>query len=144
EVTVEPGPPWTVRTSEIIATVLGDMSAAVPIEVIAARFHNTLAAIMVAVCEAIREQHDLTTVALSGGVFQNEFLFGASCLHAGKPGLSRPPPSSGTHQRRWHQPRPSSGGGGPRPPSLVGLFPHPGQRSFLVILRACEIFRFVT
>jgi hydrogenase maturation protein HypF len=42
---------------------------------IAARFHNTLVSSIGAVCEAISAQHGLVTVALSGGVFQNEFLW---------------------------------------------------------------------
>lgn len=74
EVSIDPGPPLMIRATEIIAAVLADMSAAVPIGIIAARLHNTLAALIAAVCEAIRAQRGLTAVALSGGVFQNEFL----------------------------------------------------------------------
>jgi hydrogenase maturation protein HypF len=74
DVPIEPGSPLIVRSTEIIEAVLGDMSAAVPIGIIAARFHNTLAGLITAVCGAIRAQHGLATVALSGGVFQNEFL----------------------------------------------------------------------
>jgi hydrogenase maturation protein HypF len=73
-VSIRPGSPLIVRATEIIEAVLADVSAAVPIEIIAARFHNTLAGLIAAVCEAIRAQYGLTTVALSGGVFQNEFL----------------------------------------------------------------------
>ena len=71
---IESGPLWMVRSTEIIEAVLEDMSAAVPIEIIAARLHNTLAALIATVCEAIRAQRGLTAVALSGGVFQNDFL----------------------------------------------------------------------
>jgi hydrogenase maturation protein HypF len=42
--------------------------------VIAARFHNGVAAAIVAVCERLRDGHGLSTVALSGGVFQNLLL----------------------------------------------------------------------
>jgi hydrogenase maturation protein HypF len=66
--------PWIVRSTEIIQAILQDLSAAVPIEIIAARLHNTLAATIAAVCEAIRGQRGLATVALTGGVFQNQYL----------------------------------------------------------------------
>jgi hydrogenase maturation protein HypF len=48
----------------------------VPREVVAARFHNGLAALIIDGCELLREHHDLRTVALSGGVFQNLLLLG--------------------------------------------------------------------
>jgi hydrogenase maturation protein HypF len=41
---------------------------------VAARFHNGLAAATVAACQALREATGLGTVALSGGVFQNLLL----------------------------------------------------------------------
>ncbi|MBM3860071.1 MAG: carbamoyltransferase HypF [Verrucomicrobia bacterium] len=40
----------------------------------AARFHNTIVAGIVRVCESVREQRGLKRVALSGGVFQNEWI----------------------------------------------------------------------
>jgi len=41
---------------------------------IAARFHNSLALIILKICRIIREKTDLNSVALSGGVFQNMYL----------------------------------------------------------------------
>ncbi|HKT26188.1 MAG TPA: hypothetical protein VJR04_16385, partial [Terriglobales bacterium] len=41
---------------------------------IAARFHNTLSEIMVAVCTRIRKSDKLNRVCLSGGTFQNMYL----------------------------------------------------------------------
>jgi len=38
------------------------------------RFHNALAGIVLEVCRQLRELHALSTVALSGGVFQNGLL----------------------------------------------------------------------
>jgi len=40
----------------------------------AARFHNTIVAGIVKVCETVREERGLRRVALSGGVFQNEWI----------------------------------------------------------------------
>src|SRR5262249_29582104 len=87
EVSIEPGPPLIIRATEIIGAVLADMSAAVPIEIIAARLHNTLAALIATVCEAIRAQRGLATVALSGGVFQNEFLLTRAVCNLEKQGF---------------------------------------------------------
>ena len=41
---------------------------------IAARFHNTVAQIILAVCLNIRKETGLNEVVLSGGVFQNRYL----------------------------------------------------------------------
>lgn len=46
----------------------------VPVEVIAAEFHNGFARAVVETCERIRGHERLSTVALSGGVFQNAWL----------------------------------------------------------------------
>jgi hydrogenase maturation protein HypF len=75
KIAMDSSPRWIVHSTEIIQAVLADLSATVPTEIIAARFHNTLAELIGGVCEEIRNQRGLTTVALSGGVFQNEFLF---------------------------------------------------------------------
>ncbi len=44
------------------------------IPLIAARFHNTIAQIILAVCKKIRQETGLKDVVLSGGVFQNRYL----------------------------------------------------------------------
>src|SRR6185437_12290293 len=62
--------------ADLIAAAIEDLGAGMPREVTAARFHNGLAALIIDGCELLREQHDLRTVALSGGVFQNLLLLG--------------------------------------------------------------------
>ena len=42
--------------------------------VVSARIHNTVVAGIVRACESVREQRGLKRVALSGGVFQNEWI----------------------------------------------------------------------
>jgi hydrogenase maturation protein HypF len=54
--------------------VVEDLDAGVAPPLVAARFHNGLAAATVAACQAIRETTGLEAVALSGGVFQNLLL----------------------------------------------------------------------
>jgi hydrogenase maturation protein HypF len=58
----------------LIRALVEDLRAGVTVPVIAARFHNALADVVLAVCQRLRDEHDLSTVALSGGVFQNSLL----------------------------------------------------------------------
>ncbi len=55
----------------ILRGVIDDLRAGVARPVIAAKFHNTVVHIITQVSLALRAQHNLNTVALSGGVFQN-------------------------------------------------------------------------
>ena len=43
---------------------------------LATRFHNGVARMTLEVCERIRSDEGVQTVALSGGVFQNRYLLG--------------------------------------------------------------------
>jgi hydrogenase maturation protein HypF len=58
----------------LIRAVVDDLRAGTPRPVIAARFHNTLARLIVDTCGIIRQQEGLNKVCLSGGVFQNVTL----------------------------------------------------------------------
>jgi len=68
-----------VRVSALVRAVTEDLVAGVDRGRVAARFHQALADVVAAVCEQLREEHGLSTVALSGGVFQNSVLL-AGCL----------------------------------------------------------------
>ncbi|HSR83781.1 MAG TPA: carbamoyltransferase HypF [Streptosporangiaceae bacterium] len=63
-----------VAGADLIRAVAEDLVAGVPVPVIAARFHNGVAAAIVAVCGQVRDRTGLRVVALSGGVFQNVLL----------------------------------------------------------------------
>ncbi|MBI3764785.1 MAG: carbamoyltransferase HypF, partial [Chloroflexi bacterium] len=67
---------WSVEGAPLIRAVAGDFRAGVPAPIIAARFHNGVAAMIRDVCVLLREQQGLNEVALSGGVFQNVTLLG--------------------------------------------------------------------
>jgi hydrogenase maturation protein HypF len=54
----------------MILALLGDLKRGVPVGTVSARFHRTLAEIIVAVAQRVA----LERVALSGGCFQNKFL----------------------------------------------------------------------
>lgn len=68
-----------VPVAAIVRALGDDLLRGTPVPVLAARFHNTLADVVVAVCGRLREEHGLSTVALSGGVFQNALLL-TRCL----------------------------------------------------------------
>lgn len=64
----------TIDARPMIAAIVAELTRNVPVGVIAARFHQTLVAVMVEMAGRIREAHGLQTVVLSGGVFQNRHL----------------------------------------------------------------------
>lgn len=76
--------PWVLDFGGAIRALVEQRRAGALTSVLAARFHNTVAAGIVAVCRQVREQRGLRTVALSGGVFQNKLLLlrTTAALHA--------------------------------------------------------------
>jgi hydrogenase maturation protein HypF len=67
-----------VRLRPLLAALLADRDAGVDVATIAARFHATMVAIVVALARHARERSGLATVALSGGCFQNRLLLDGS------------------------------------------------------------------
>jgi hydrogenase maturation protein HypF len=68
--------PFEVQGAELIRAVTEDLAAGVSPAVTATRFHHGVAAVIVAAATHLRDSRGLTTVALSGGVFQNLLLLG--------------------------------------------------------------------
>jgi hydrogenase maturation protein HypF len=68
------GDPLVIRAADLVRAVVADLATGVPTAVIAARFHNGVADVIVRACAALRESTGIDTVALSGGVFQNLLL----------------------------------------------------------------------
>ncbi|MEO6204952.1 MAG: carbamoyltransferase HypF, partial [Mycobacteriales bacterium] len=68
-----------VDTATLFRSLTQDLQLGSPLSVLAVRFHNSLAAVVVQVCQSLRESEGLSTVALSGGVFQNALLL-TRCL----------------------------------------------------------------
>src|SRR5215211_2913098 len=68
------GEMWTVETRELISGVVGDLLAGRETREISSTFHRTMAEIITTTCAKIRESNGVTTVALSGGTFQNMLL----------------------------------------------------------------------
>jgi hydrogenase maturation protein HypF len=74
---------WSLRQSDdllvydvrsTLADVVRSVAENVPSAIVAARFHQTIVAVTVAMCEKARVQSGLRTVCLGGGVFQNRKL----------------------------------------------------------------------
>jgi hydrogenase maturation protein HypF len=63
-----------VRVGGLLEAVVDDLHRHVPPPEISHRFHATVAVVVQKMCDRIREQHELSTVALSGGCFQNRLL----------------------------------------------------------------------
>ena len=57
-----------------IENLLEDINHQVPQPIIAAKFHHTIASMIVSAVKEASEKTNITKVVLSGGVFQNEFL----------------------------------------------------------------------
>ena len=68
------GEPFRAHGADLVRAVVEDLTAGVSREVIAARFHNGLARLIEGGCVLLRDRNGPTTVALSGGVFQNMLL----------------------------------------------------------------------
>ena len=86
--------------TSLVRAVAAELEAGVAPPLIAARFHNGLAATTVAACQAVRDDTGLTTVALSGGVFQNLLLLERTVTALEQAGFrvlthSRVPPNDG-------------------------------------------------
>jgi len=73
---VTDGRPLTVAGCDLVRAAAEDLLAGDPREVIGARFHQGVAAMIGEVCGLLRDRSGLGTVALSGGVFQNLLLLG--------------------------------------------------------------------
>ncbi len=56
--------------------LLADIAAGVPPPVLSARFHNSVCDVVVRQALDLSKSHDISSVMLSGGVFQNRLLLG--------------------------------------------------------------------
>ena len=97
---ITPGAPLTVAGADLFRAAAEDLLDGQPADVIAARFHHGVAALIEEVCLLLRESSGLGTVALSGGVFQNVLLLETAAGRLEGSGFrvlthSRVPPNDG-------------------------------------------------
>ena len=63
--------PWQIDPAPVIRAIAADVLNGVPIPLVATRFHLAVAELIVTLATHLRATYGLTTVGLSGGVFQN-------------------------------------------------------------------------
>ena len=63
-----------IMVDELFPAIIADWRSGNKAGIIAARFHNSLVNLVIEICQAIRNERHIDTVALSGGVWQNQFL----------------------------------------------------------------------
>jgi hydrogenase maturation protein HypF len=68
--------PIIIDPAPVLEGVVSDLRRGVDRAVISAKFHNTIADVVVGVSQLARERTGINRVALSGGVFQNMYLLG--------------------------------------------------------------------
>jgi hydrogenase maturation protein HypF len=66
--------PWEIDMRPAIERLVQEIQMKVSVSLMAAKFHNTLVAVIVEVCRRLRETDGLNLVCLSGGTFQNAYL----------------------------------------------------------------------
>ena len=65
---------YLIDCKPLIKSVAIDVIDGIDKELIAIRFHNTIIKFTIELCEILRKEYHLSSVILSGGVFQNEIL----------------------------------------------------------------------
>ena len=73
-----PGRPAELSFASLVRALVADVERGVPVSVIAARFHDTLAALVVRVAEKARRERGTGDVSLAGGVFLNKRFLAAT------------------------------------------------------------------
>lgn len=63
-----------IQLKPLFNQIVSDLYARIPLPTISARFHNGLAMTVLQICQQIRAETSLRTVAFSGGVWQNKTL----------------------------------------------------------------------
>ena len=74
ELKSSPGKPLQLDLHKMMVQIITDIQKGNPSGVISAKFHNTIAAALLQFAKIARESQNLNTVALSGGVFCNQYL----------------------------------------------------------------------
>jgi hydrogenase maturation protein HypF len=79
--------PLQISFAKTIKAVLKDIKQKASVRYISAKFHNTLAQVIVHISERARKEYGISTVVLIGGVFLNKRLLSRASLHLEKKGF---------------------------------------------------------
>jgi hydrogenase maturation protein HypF len=63
-----------INLNGIISNILTDINHAIHATIIATKFHNAIANLILVLCKQIEKENNLHHIALSGGVWQNQYL----------------------------------------------------------------------
>ncbi len=77
-----------IKLQDTFIAIIDDLHSNTPEAIIAARFHNTVARMIVELCQVISAETGITGVALSGGVFQNRLLLRKAAARLESTGFS--------------------------------------------------------
>ncbi len=80
--------PKEISLSPLFLEILNDLKTGQSSSIISAKFHNTIVALVVDCCIAMRKISGIETVALSGGVWQNMTLLGKTYQNLEKDGFT--------------------------------------------------------
>jgi hydrogenase maturation protein HypF len=103
-----------------LQAIVQDVRSAKSIEIIAARFHRTIAEIAMDVCKRARESTRLNEVALSGSMWQNQIL-----LNLIRDGLRR-----NGFTVYFHQQVPTNDGGLSLGQAVIANYAHANRMEF--------------
>ncbi len=81
------GKDWIIDPAPLVRACIEEREKGIEIDIIARRFHNTLAAVILEICCLLRRENGLNQVTLGGGVFQNELLLELSLLKLAEEGF---------------------------------------------------------
>lgn len=76
-----------INVSPLVSGLLHDFQQGQKISILSARFHNTLAALVLELAQRVKQEHSLDRVALSGGVWQNMSLLTKSVHNLSRAGF---------------------------------------------------------
>jgi hydrogenase maturation protein HypF len=79
--------PWQIDMRPAIAALVHEALAKIETAVMAAKFHNTLVAVIMELCLRLRKAERLNRVCLSGGTFQNMYLLKRAFSRLGQCGF---------------------------------------------------------
>ena len=84
---ISDGEGLVIGTRSLFEALLSDMAREASVGDISRRFHNGLVKVLAEVAVRLRERSGLTRVCLSGGTFQNDYLFQRLCERLQKNGF---------------------------------------------------------
>ena len=79
---------WVAGLRPLFEALLRELARGTSVPEVSARFHSTMATLIVEVCQCVRKDTGLETAALSGGCFQNRLLFGQTVAGLRESGFS--------------------------------------------------------